>query len=52
MPKKKRKTLGNYLYHAISRGCLLGEQEWVEATAELLMLQSTLRPVGRPKKEV
>ena len=47
LPKNKIKKI----QHAISRGCPLGEKEWVEATAEVLKLQSTIRPIGRPKKE-
>jgi putative transposase len=34
--------------NALSRGCPLGTQRWVKATASRFNLQTTLRPRGRP----
>ena len=35
---------------SITRNCPLGSEEWTEKTAKRLNLESTLRPIGRPKK--
>lgn len=38
------------LRQSLRRGCPFGPREWNEATTRRLGLESTLRPVGRPKK--
>ena len=38
--------------HSIQRSCPYGEAGWVQKTATRLKLESTLRPRGRPRKEV
>ncbi len=35
----------------VRRGTPYGQEEWIKSTASRLKLQSTLRPLGRPKKE-
>ena len=37
------------LRRCVSRGCPLGDRDWVAATAGRLGLESTLRPRGRPR---
>jgi putative transposase len=39
------------LRHSVVRGTPLGPTPWVQATAERLGLQATLRPRGRPRKQ-
>ena len=39
------------LRHCVHRGCPFGEPGWVVQTAKQLRLESTLRSLGRPKKE-
>lgn len=34
----------------IKRGCPLGDEKWIEAAAKQCGLESTLKPMGRPKK--
>ena len=36
---------------AIKRGCPFGGDRWIRTTAKRLQLESTLRPIGRPKKD-
>lgn len=36
--------------HAVARGCPFGDPEWTMATARRLGLESSLRPIGRPRK--
>ena len=39
------------LRRCVNRGTPYGNGGWVEATAQRLQLQSTLRPRGRPRKQ-
>ena len=36
---------------SVKRGCPFGGDRWVKTTAKKLQLESTLRPLGRPKKD-
>lgn len=40
------------LQRSILRGAPFGEDEWVRATAQEMDLESTLRPRGRPRKQL
>jgi putative transposase len=40
------------LRRSIARGCPYGPEAWVEKVVERLGLQSTIRPRGRPRKQV
>jgi putative transposase len=37
--------------NSVNRGAPFGDENWVQAIARRLNLQSTLRPRGRPKNE-
>ena len=38
------------IQRSLRRGCPFGEQQWTESTARRLLLESTIRPRGRPRK--
>jgi putative transposase len=39
------------LRNCVKRGCPYGNEEWIKATVQDLHLESSLRPVGRPRKK-
>lgn len=39
----------NAVRHCVKRSCPLGDEQWMESTAQRLGLESTLRPRGRPR---
>jgi len=46
---KQTKLETDTIQNAIKRGCPLGDTDWIETTARKLELESTLKPIGRPK---
>jgi len=39
------------LRHSVKRGSPFGSASWTKTTARRLAIESTLRPIGRPRKQ-